>query len=62
MNVEVQATLAVCDLCLSNEIHETVNLGFLYGVSLIQPKQDIYFYADKGHQEVIKEKCKTEEA
>ena len=58
MNVGVQATLAVCDLCLSNEIHETVNLGFLYGVSLIQPKQDIYFYADKGHQAVIKENIK----
>ena len=54
-----QSPLAVCDLCLNNEIHETVNLGFLYGLSLINPKQDIFFYADKGHQEVIKTNIKN---
>ncbi len=47
--------LIVCDLCLSNEIHETINLGFLYGLSLISPKQEIIFFADQGHQRVIKE-------
>ena len=46
MSAEVQAPLAVCDLCLSNEIHETVNLGFLYGLSLIYPKQDIKYEQD----------------
>ncbi|MAD61447.1 MAG: hypothetical protein CMH49_08060 [Myxococcales bacterium] len=54
------SSIAVCDLCLNNEIHETVNLGFLYGLSLISPKQDILFYADEGHQEIIKTNTKTQ--
>ena len=54
------SSIAVCDLCLSNEIHETVNLGFLYGLSLISPKQDIFFYADENHQEIIKTNIKTQ--
>lgn len=45
--------IAVCDLCFSTPSHETVNLGFLYGVSLAYPDSEIVFYADPRHQTVL---------
>ena len=46
--------VAICDLCLNNEIHETVNIGFIYGVTLLFPSETHPFYADRRHQQVLR--------
>lgn len=54
--------IAICEPSFKHDVHESVNAGFIYGLSLAYPDEKILFFSDKLAWENIKRNASLQNA